>query len=176
MAEDNAGTEHGNIAGGSGGVDPTRPIGPGNPPAAHQWRAGHSGNPAGMKKGTRHMRLVAKDMLDAIGQELTLEKREAAAKFLGKEGPDALTNRELMLLSQLERALKGSTPAFLAIAKIAGEFVEKIEGLEMAGRVILLNPSTRKVNLDDFSDNPEAMEALLAEMEAEAKERAEKQQ
>lgn len=170
MDDANAGRTQGEISGDSGGVDPTRPIGPGNPPRSGTWQAGHSGNPDGMKKGARHMRLILKDILDSE-QAMPEERRKIAAQYLGKQSVEDLTTREMLLLSQLDRALKGSTPAFLAIAKISGEYVEKIEGLDglMAGQVILLRPGTTKVNLDDFKDNPEAMEALLAEAAEEAK-------
>ncbi len=176
MDDTNAGRTQGENQLASGGVDPTRPVGPGNPPAAHTWRAGHSGNPDGMKKGQRHMKLILKDIFDSE-HALDEKKRANAAKFLGKDHVDDLTAREIMLLAQVDRAFKGNTQAFMALAKIAGEYSDAIEGLgEALGQVILLKAGYDRVNLDDFKDNPEAMEALLAqqaEEEAERKDAAE---
>jgi hypothetical protein len=49
-----------NLPGDSGGVDPTKPIGKGNPPRAHSFKPGKSGNPKGYPKGQPNAATIIK--------------------------------------------------------------------------------------------------------------------
>lgn len=171
MAEEITGQEQGTHISVELGADGVNPVSNTNPPASGMWQKGQSGNMAGRPPGSRNMRTVIQELLDVDQKHLTEAQLKGAAKLFGKR-VESLTVRELMIVAQVNQAINnGSTKAFVALAKLAGEMVEKVEGLDelMAGQVILLRPGIAKVNLDDFKDNPEAMEALLAEAAEEAK-------
>lgn len=114
------------------------------------------------------MAAILRDILDAEGSNMTDDQRKLAAAFLGREDVATVTNRELMLLRQVQKAIKsGSTSAFVALAKMAGEMVEEVRTQDGA-EVFVIYPKGVCVDKNAFANDPEAMAALQAEEEAQA--------
>ncbi len=92
-------------------------VGYGNPPDAHKFKPGHSGNPGGRPKGSKSWKSVIEAELSTEiglkeqGVELKVTKMEAFAKRLVS---DALTGNPKALgelLRQLNKYFRDVTPA-----------------------------------------------------------------
>lgn len=107
------------------GVDPSKPVGPGNPPATGTWKPGKSGNPAGKIPGTKNMSTIARELFD-VDITLNGEMRQMVAAITGKH-VDKVTGRELAMIANYAQALRGKTHALRYHAEVAGEHTPKSE-------------------------------------------------
>lgn len=108
----------------SGGADPTRPIGPGNPPRAHQFQPGNPGRPPGI----RDSRQLAQKLLSVM-RKVPQAHRAQFAEVMG-EHKEEYSQRELMLAAQMLKAItKGDTAAFRAVLEVAGELRSEEDNL-----------------------------------------------
>lgn len=111
----------------SGAVDPTRPIGKGNPPRPdpkHQFKPGKSGNPAGYPKGQPNGSTIIKYWL---GQ------KEALVNPISQKS-ETLSQVDIMTLQMIVQARKGNVTAFR-------ELMDRTEGKPVQ--------STKLLNADD---------------------------
>lgn len=112
------------------------------------------------------MAAIARDILDAERSDITDEQKKLAALFLGRADVESVTNRELMLLRQVQKAItKGSTEAFKAIALLVGELKGE-GGIPEGCEVIILKPNGVAVDASRFKDDPDALAALAEEQNA----------
>lgn len=116
---------------GSGGVDPTRPIGDHNPPAATQFQPGCKPGP-GRPKGSRDSSTIMRAMFDAVGRvdgrddNARKEAIRIMNEMLGLDGTeDSFTQREFMLAAQLIKAKMGDTAAARYCTQLAGEMPDE---------------------------------------------------
>lgn len=156
MTDENTGKKQEAAQQGSGGVDPTRPIGPGNPPAATMFTSENPGNLDGRPKGSRNAKSIMRDIL-AFKRGVKPDEgklRDAVAEYLGK-APEEVTVREMGLVGQARRMVEHEdTSAATFCLKVAGELADDVN----------INPPT-SVHLDDVTK--EEVAAALAEIERE---------
>lgn len=104
----------------------------------HRWKKGDSSpNPAGKIKGTVSSATIIRKWLEA--------KEKAKNPLNGKE--QKLTQMDIMVLKQLERARKGDTAAFKELLdRMEGKAMQRqeITGKEGAPISITLNPEEIK--------------------------------
>src|SRR5690349_1629714 len=110
------GSETGNETG-SGGVDPTRPIGRGNPPASGMFKEGNEG---GGRPPGRNTKTVVLALLDMRKRVRSAKLMADLAEVYGK-APEDLTVREITNAIQVREAFNGSTSAARYLATAAGE-------------------------------------------------------
>lgn len=108
-------------AAGSGGINPDKPIGPGNPPAAGKFKPGQSGNPKGYPKGQPNTKTILKYWLS---QEEEIEN--PITKELVK-----VQVVDTMVLGLIARARKGDVGAFR-------EIMDRIDGKPVQSNKITL--------------------------------------
>lgn len=75
-------------------------VGYGKPPKATRFKPGQSGNPRGRRKGSRNMKDIAREQLDRK-QRVTVDGKVRV-----------LTNREITVIAQVNKARKGDPKAF----------------------------------------------------------------
>lgn len=109
-------------AAGSGGVDPTKPIGPGNPPASGKFKPGQSGNPKGYPKGQLNTKTIIKYWL---GQEEEI-KNPINDEIVKVKVVDT------MVLGLIARARKGDVGAFR-------ELMDRIDGKPVQSNKLILD-------------------------------------
>jgi len=78
----------------------TYEVGYGKPPKASRFKPGQSGNPKGRRKGSRNMRDIAREQLDQK-HRVTVDGKVRV-----------LTNREITVIAQVNKARKGDPKAF----------------------------------------------------------------
>lgn len=136
------------------GVDPSRPIGLGNPPAAGMIQPGEVRNPTGWPKGRKQARTVVRAILDATRKVNDPNLKKVVAQFLGVEVED-VTNRELMLIMQANKAIvKSDTQAATLMLKAAGELQDDVN---------LIPPSTMRLDSVSEAEVAKAREKMLEE-------------
>ena len=81
-------------------------VGYGQPPKAHQFLKGCSGNPKGRPKGTRNLKT---DLMEELGEQITLNEG-------GK--PKTLSKQRALLKSLTARAIKGDGRAVSALLNL----------------------------------------------------------
>lgn len=79
---------------------PSYEVGYGKPPMATRFQPGTSGNPKGRRKGSRNLKDFARDELD--------RKQRVTADGKVRH----LSNREIIVLAQINKARKGDPKAF----------------------------------------------------------------
>src|SRR5262245_59960499 len=92
-------------------------IGYGRPPAHSRFQKGQSGNPRGRRKRSRNVRTVLAAALNVMVRAREGEKIRN------------LSAMELLMLKQMERALKGDHRAFSKIMDLTLRYPELAEGL-----------------------------------------------
>lgn len=124
------------------GVDPTRPIGHGNPPAHSVIQPGECRNPAGKPKGTKNAKTVARAILDTCRVISDPQMQKVVAQFIAGDSRE-ISNRELIMITQANKAItKADTQAATLILKTAGELQDDVN---------LIPPST--LRLDSVSED-----------------------
>lgn len=91
------------------------PVGPGNPPVAHRFKPGQSGNPAGRPKKDRNF-------LNYIEKEL-----DAEIQFTENDVTRRLTKREVLARSMVNNALKGDAKAVAVLMRLLGTATDSNE-------------------------------------------------
>ncbi|WP_066558868.1 DUF5681 domain-containing protein [Croceicoccus bisphenolivorans] len=91
------------------------PVGPGNPPVAHRFKPGQSGNPAGRPK-------MERSMLKHVEKELDTEMQI-------REGDEVfrLTKREVLAKRMVNSALGGDAKAITALMRLLGTATDSNE-------------------------------------------------
>lgn len=106
----------------SGGVDPTKPIGRGNPSRAHTFKKGKSGNPKGYPKGQLQTKTILKYWLN--------QKEEISDPF----NPGRTLKVKVldtMTLGLIAKARKGDVGAFR-------EIMDRVDGKPVQSNKIIL--------------------------------------
>ncbi|PZF75874.1 hypothetical protein DK847_16775 [Aestuariivirga litoralis] len=105
-------------------------VGYGKPPKANQFQPGTSGNPKGRRKGSRNLKDFAREELDRK-QRVTADGKMRS-----------LSNREIIVLAQINKARKGDSKAFREILALDEGLQADVE--KHMGRTDL-SPDERKI-------------------------------
>ncbi|WP_137104134.1 DUF5681 domain-containing protein [Azospirillum argentinense] len=79
------------------------------PPASHRFQPGKSGNPKGRPKKSRNLHTT---LMDILKETVTLREGDRVR---------TVSKGEAMLLAQMQKAMKGDTRAFTALAKMTSQ-------------------------------------------------------
>lgn len=117
---------------GTGGVDPNRPIGPGNPPAHSMIKPGEVRNPIGAAAyfGKNPSAGAKRIVRDFLSQEAEILRRDETGKIVSREKK---TRWNALMESLYQRAMKGDVNAIRAMRKFG--FGEDKQPVEHSGHI-----------------------------------------
>lgn len=107
-------------------------VGFGKPPKGSRFKKGQSGNPKGRPRGSQNLATLLDKLMDT----------DILVSSGGKQ--QKLTRQEAMLLSQINKAMKGDTRAFNALMKLRMDVTPKPEKTAPKQEAIQAPPQMQK--------------------------------